>query len=131
MRQISQDFIGPWLLPWLLMKPTEYLRKQIGELLHLGVAQKTIAGHMGVSESTLSRWYRKQPDSKGRAAKIPIEALDTFEDYMERFSRLIKEAQRMAEKRAEVGQSTEPPGAKHDQPPTERFRKTGSSPKKR
>lgn len=80
------------------MKPTERLRKQIGILLRLGVNQKELATRMAVSETTFSRWYRNVPDSKGRPAKIPAEALDLFEEYVREFLLLAQaeESQRSA-----------------------------------
>lgn len=65
------------------MKPTEIARQHIERLLNFGVSQKVIAARMGVSEATFSRWYRAKPDSKGNPAKIPAEALDRLEGYVE------------------------------------------------
>jgi transcriptional regulator with XRE-family HTH domain len=59
------------------------LRERIQGLIRLGVTQKTIAARMGLSESTFSRWFRAEPDSKGRAVKIPLDALDAFDRYID------------------------------------------------
>jgi len=79
------------LLPLLEMRLTGYARQQIDTLLKFGVAQKIIAARMGVSESTFSRWYRGQPDSKGKPAKIPAEALDLLEIYVEEMIRALEQ----------------------------------------
>ncbi len=97
MRAFPQDLAVPELLAWLWMKPSSRLREKIQALLKLGVTQKTIATRIGVSETTFSRWYRHEPDSKGRPAKIPIEAADAFEDYLEEFAAFMRETQRAAE----------------------------------
>ena len=75
------------------MTHKERLRDRIRVLLQLGVSQKVIAGRLGLSESTFSRWYRDQPDSKGRPVKVPLEALDAFERYLQEFAVLTQDAQ--------------------------------------
>jgi cyanate lyase len=76
----SQVSMGKSLLRWAEMKPTERLRVLIEDAKKLGISQKTIANKIGVSESTFSRWWNREKDSKGNFAKVPVEALDMFED---------------------------------------------------
>lgn len=85
---ISPIILGFQAAIVLGVKPTEHLREQIALLLRLGVNQKEVATRLGVSETTFSRWYRRVPDSKGRPAKIPAEAFDSFDDYAREFSAL-------------------------------------------
>lgn len=71
------------------MKPTERARAKIEVLKQLGVADKVIAGYLGVHPSTFSRWWRGELDSKGNPAKLPAEALDRLEDYVAKFRVLV------------------------------------------
>lgn len=97
------------------MKPSDRLREEMGALMKLGVTQKTIAARIGVSESTLSRWYRREPDSKGRPAKIPVEALDAFEAYLGEFTSFMqtRETQRAAAPSSTTAGSLQRTGTYH------------------
>lgn len=75
------DAIG--LVSWPAMRPTDRARLQLARLYAMGIDQKVIAGKMGVSQSTLSRWFRQVPDGHGRTAKLSAEALDRLEDFFD------------------------------------------------
>lgn len=78
------------------MKHGDRLRERVRALIGLGVTQKVIASKLGLSESTLSRWLRLQPDSKGNPVKIAVETLDAFDAYLDEFVRFAQETQRSA-----------------------------------
>jgi transcriptional regulator with XRE-family HTH domain len=89
----SQVSMGKSLLRWAEMKPTERLRVLIEDAKKLGISQKTIANKIGVSESTFSRWWNREKDSKGNFAKVPVEALDMFEDFVRELQAFVLRAQ--------------------------------------
>jgi transcriptional regulator with XRE-family HTH domain len=88
----SQVSMGKSLLRWAEMKPTERLRVLIEDAKKLGISQKTIANKIGVSESTFSRWWNREKDSKGNFAKVPVEALDMFEDFVRELQAFVLRA---------------------------------------
>jgi hypothetical protein len=59
------------------MDTNERLRQRALRLIKSGVSQKVLAGRMGLSESTFSRWLNRVE----HARPIPITALDGFETY--------------------------------------------------
>lgn len=94
MRHFSQDFMPDRLVAWGGMKPTERGRWLMERMLRFGVTQKMIAAKMGVSASTLNRWYHRKPDSKGKSAKVHGEAFDALEIYLDEWATFIQESSR-------------------------------------
>lgn len=97
----SQVSVGAGLLPWPYMKPTERGRAIAAELLRIGISQKVLAAAAGVSESTFSRWFNEQLDSKGNPVDLKGKSLDALEAFLEQVGSVAdalraKETQRSA-----------------------------------
>jgi transcriptional regulator with XRE-family HTH domain len=84
-----QSYVGVGWYAQRLMKPSERTRRIIESMFGLGISQKKIAVKIGVSESTFSRWWNHENDSKGNPAKIPIEAMDRLYDFVGEFEPLL------------------------------------------